>query len=124
MYSEFEGGEVPTRENVRKILYWYVNDYCQEMVEERIRQAVDPALDFAVKIIKDADLTDLRYLYQFGEYVTEEEEKTAALFKYIAGRRNYCDGAHLYGRLSDRLYRYRQRSVQKENREYSVCAGI
>ena len=52
VYSEFEGGEVPTRENVRKILYWYVNDYCQEMVEERIRQAVDPALDFAVKIIK------------------------------------------------------------------------
>ena len=44
VYSEFEGGEVPTRENVRKILYWYVNDYCQEMVEERIRQAVDPAL--------------------------------------------------------------------------------
>lgn len=30
VYSEFEGGEVPTRENVRKILYWYVNDYCQE----------------------------------------------------------------------------------------------
>ena len=77
VYSEFEGGEVPTRENVRKILYWYVNDYCQEMVEERIRQAVDPALDFAVKIIKDADLTDLRYLYAYGEYVGENELKMA-----------------------------------------------
>ena len=30
VYSEFEDGEVPTRENVRKILYWYVNDYCQK----------------------------------------------------------------------------------------------
>ena len=77
VYSEFEGGEVPTRENVRKILYWYVNDYCQEMVEERIRQAVDPALDFAVKIIKGADLTDLRYLYAYGEYVGENELKMA-----------------------------------------------
>ena len=98
VYSEFEGGEVPTRENVRKILYWYVNDYCQEMVEERIRQAVDPALDFAVKIIKDADLTDLRYLYQFGEYVTEEEEKTAAFLNALpeeeitAMARTYTEG--------------------------------
>lgn len=98
VYSEFEGGEVPTRENVRKILYWYVNDYCQEMVEERIRQAVDPALDFAVKIIKDADLTDLRYLYQFGEYVTEEEEKTAAFLNTLpeeeitAMARTYTEG--------------------------------
>lgn len=83
VYSEFEDGEVPTRENVRKILYWYVNDYCQEMVEERVRQAVDPSLDFAVKIIKDADLKDLRYLYQFGEYVTEEEEKTAAFLNTL-----------------------------------------
>lgn len=98
VYSEFEGGEVPTRENVRKILYWYVNDYCQEMVEERVRQAVDPALDFAVKIIKDADLTDLRYLYQFGEYVTEEQEKTAAFLNTLpeeeitAMARTYTEG--------------------------------
>lgn len=117
--------KIPTRENVRKILYWYVNDYCQEMVEERIRQAVDPALDFAVKIIKDADLTDLRYLYQFGEYVTEEEEKTAAFLNTLPEEEITAMGASSYtGRLSDRLYCYRQRSVQKENREYSVCAGI
>ena len=68
------------------------------MVEERIRQAVDPALDFAVKIIKDADLTDLRYLYQFGEYVTEEEEKTAAFLNTLpeeeitAMARTYTEG--------------------------------
>ena len=98
VYSEFENGEVPTRENVRKILYWYVNDYCQEMVEERVRQAVDPSLDFAVKIIKDADLKDLRYLYQFGEYVTEEEEKTAAFLNTLpeeeitAMARTYTEG--------------------------------
>ena len=66
-----------------------MNDYCQEMVEERIRQAVDPAHGFCRKIIKDADLTDLRYLYQFGEYVTVRGRKDRRLFKYIAGRRNY-----------------------------------
>ncbi len=30
-------------------------------------------MDFAVKIICDSDLTDLRYLYKFGEYITENE---------------------------------------------------
>ena len=43
----------------------------------RIREAVDPDLDFAVRIVMDQDLTDLRYLYRYGEYVTENELETA-----------------------------------------------
>lgn len=77
VYSEFEGEEIPSAEAVREILYWYVNDYCQEFVENRIRSGMDPAMDFAVKKIMESDLTDLRYLYQFGEYVTSQEEDTA-----------------------------------------------
>ncbi len=109
VYSEFEDGKYRREKNVRKILYWYVNDYCQEMVEERVRQAVDPSLDFAVKIIKDADLKDLRYLYQFGEYVTEEEEKDVAFLNTLPEEEITGDGVYLYGRLSDRFYRYRQK---------------
>ena len=77
IYSEFEGEEIPSAEAVREILYWYVNDYCQEFVENRIRSGMDPAMDFAVKKIMESDLTNLRYLYQFGEYVTSQEEDTA-----------------------------------------------
>lgn len=77
VYSEFEE-EIPGPDSLREILYWYVNDYCREMVEYRIRSSVDPSLDFAVKRIMEADFGDLRYLYRFGEYVTEEEERTAA----------------------------------------------
>ena len=43
------------------------------MIEERTRASVDPRVDFAARIIMDSDLTDLRYLYQFGEYITENE---------------------------------------------------
>ena len=43
------------------------------MVGYRVREGIDPSLDFAVKIICDSDLTDLRYLYKFGEYITENE---------------------------------------------------
>lgn len=98
VYSEFEDGEIPEKENIRKVLYWYINDYCQEMVEERIRQAVDPSLDYAVTIIREADLTDLRYLYQFGEYVTQQEEKTAEFLNTLSDEeitamaRTYTEG--------------------------------
>ena len=64
-------------EEVKESLYWYVSDYSEEMVSRRIREAVDPDLDFAVKIIENSDLSDVRYLYQFGEYVTQNEEEMA-----------------------------------------------
>lgn len=84
VYSEFEGEEIPSPESVREILYWYVNDYCQEFVEYRIRSGMDPELNFAVKKIMEADLSDLRYLYGFGEYVTKEEEDTAAFLNTLS----------------------------------------
>ena len=43
------------------------------MMEQRIREGVDASLDFAVKIVMDSDLTDLRYLYRYGEFVSENE---------------------------------------------------
>ena len=72
--------EEPDRsaEEIKEALYWYVSDYSEEMVTRRIREAVDPDMNFAVKIICQEDLFDLRYLYQFGEYITENEEKMAA----------------------------------------------
>ena len=33
--------------------------------------------DFALRLVMDSDLEDLRYLYYFGEYITENELKTA-----------------------------------------------
>ena len=98
VYGEFEDGDMPAAENIRKILYWYVNDYCQEMVEERVAAGIDPARDFAVRLIMDSDLSDLRYLYQFGEYVTDQEKKTAAFLNTLtlgevqAMARTYTEG--------------------------------
>lgn len=98
VYSEFEDCFAPEADSIQKILYWYVNDYCQEMVEDRIRSGIDPTMDFAVEQIMQADLTDLRYLYQFGEYVTEQEEKTAEFLNSLseeeiqAMARTYTEG--------------------------------
>ncbi len=73
VYTAFGGGTLPSVREIRAILCSYVNDYCQDMVEKRIREGIDPKLDFAVRIIMESDLEDLRFLYQYGEYVSENE---------------------------------------------------
>lgn len=73
-----EGNETPKEQAVRDALYWYVSDYADLHLPWRIREGLDPALSFAADIIMDSDLTDLRYLYQYGEYVSDSELKLAA----------------------------------------------
>ena len=72
IYNMFEE-TVPTAASVKDVLYWFVSDYCDYTVTYRIREGVDPALTFAKDIIMDSDLNDLRYLYRFGDYISESE---------------------------------------------------
>jgi len=67
LYSAFCEEELPEASTVEGILRSYVNDYCQDMMEQRIREGIDPELDFATDIILNSDLSDLRYLYRYGE---------------------------------------------------------
>lgn len=73
-----EENETPREQAVRDALYWYVSDYVDLHLPWRIREGLDPALSFAADIIMDLDLTDLRYLYQYGEYVSDSERRLAA----------------------------------------------
>ena len=76
--SAFEEGlEGPETEELQEILYWYVNDYSEVVAKRRVRGQVDPAEDFCTKIVMEADLSDDRFLYAYGEYVTEQEERMA-----------------------------------------------
>lgn len=84
VYVAFAQEELPAEEEFRGILNSYANDYCQDMVEYRTRECVDPELDFAARIIMESDLTDLRYLYLFGEYITENELGTAAFLNGLS----------------------------------------
>ena len=68
----------PDAEELRESLYWYVSDYYEAEFEEKSMTLLDADRDFAHRIIMESDLSDLRYLYYFGEYVTENERKTAA----------------------------------------------
>lgn len=71
-----EGREVSLHE-LKDILYWYASDYCDVFAADRICDQIDPSRDFAKNIIENADLTNAEYLYSFGEYIGENQIRTA-----------------------------------------------
>jgi len=77
IYNCFEGVETPDYKEIRSIIYWYASDYCDVFLADRIEEQVNPERDFATRIIMDSDLSDFRYLYFYGEYISENEWKTA-----------------------------------------------
>ncbi len=77
IYFVFEDEVKPREKSVKDPIYWYVSDYSDDFVERRIREQLDPTLSFATDIIMNSDLSDVRYLYKFGEYITDNEIKTA-----------------------------------------------
>lgn len=77
IYNLFEEEGIPQEKSVHDILYWCVSDYCDVTLTYRIRESVDPTLDFAKKIIMESDLRDLSYLYRYGEYISDEERRIA-----------------------------------------------
>ena len=77
VYNQFEEEPYPAIESIKETIYWYASDYCDVFVADRIREQIDPDETFAAGIIMDSDLDDIRYLYQFGEYISENELQTA-----------------------------------------------
>lgn len=84
IYHMFTGGELPDPKYLRERIYWYASDYADELMEQHVRELTDPSRDFAVRIVMGSDLSDLRYLYRYGEYVTEQEERTAAFLNTLS----------------------------------------
>ena len=76
-------GAIPQEKEVKDILYWFVSDYCDQTLPYRVREGVDPSLDSMKRIIMDSDLTDLSYLYRFGDYISGDEETMAAFLNRL-----------------------------------------
>ena len=72
-----KGADTVAPGTIRQIIYWYVSDYYEPESLERTAGLLCPERDFAYRIIMESDLTDLRYLYYYGEYVTDNELRTA-----------------------------------------------
>lgn len=83
IYNRFEG-EVPPAEAVRDILYWFYSDYTDVVLPYRIREQLDTCLTFAKDIIMEEDLSDLRYLYRYGEYISDTELEVASFLSKLS----------------------------------------
>ncbi len=77
VYNAFEGEELPEVQKIQQILYWFYHDYGEVFTEIGVMAQTNPEMDFYTRIIMDSDLEDLRYLYRYGAYITENEIGTA-----------------------------------------------
>lgn len=69
--------ETPSEKELKKTIYYFASDYADKTIDYRTREILDPSLSFATDIIMKSDLSDLRYLFQYGEYITENEIRLA-----------------------------------------------
>lgn len=77
VYNAFEDEESLSAASIKDIIYSFEKDNSEIYMTNRINEIVNPENDFAVKIIMESDLEDLRYLYKYGESIGENEIETA-----------------------------------------------
>ena len=73
LYEWQENEQLPQYESIRQIIYWFVSDYADVSAEQRVKEMTVWQDNFATDIIMNADLSDVRYLFAYGEYVSENE---------------------------------------------------
>ena len=69
--------ETPAEKELKKVIYFFVSDYADQTIDYRTREILDPTLSFATDIIMNSNLSDLRYLFHYGEYITDNEIRLA-----------------------------------------------
>ena len=70
-------GTYPEGESIRDIIYWFERDNCDIILPANVSDKVDASNDFLRRIVCEEDLTDDRFLYFSGEYVTDNEIRCA-----------------------------------------------
>ncbi len=77
IYNCFEQEEHPKEQEIQQVIYWFYHDYSEVFTEISVLAQSSPQLDFHLRIIMDSDLSDLRYLYRYGAYISQNEIKVA-----------------------------------------------
>lgn len=77
IYNYFEDVEQLEYDNVYETVYSYEKDNTEIFTDLMIEDRINPDNKFAVDIVMNSDLNDLRYLYKYGEHVGFNELKMA-----------------------------------------------
>ena len=81
IYSLFEDEEGLTSENLKDIIYTFERDNSEIVTDVVLGSQIDPSRDRVTKIITESDLSDIRYLYKYGNHIGDNEIKMA---KFLA----------------------------------------
>lgn len=84
LYNYFEEFHEYTFKECREALYSFETDNAELFLAWRAREQFDPAYTFVKDIIMESDGPDLRYLYRYGEYITENELGVAAFLRGLS----------------------------------------
>ncbi len=76
-------GTYPEAEAIRDVIYWFESDNCDIIIPDNVADKVDPARDHLTRIVCGADLSTDRFLYLSGEYVTDNEKRTAQYLRSL-----------------------------------------
>lgn len=77
VYNHFEDKEELQYENIREILYSFEKDNTEIFMEQKVDEAINPKRRFATDIVMNSDLSDVRYLYQYGSHIGDNEIRMA-----------------------------------------------
>ena len=84
IYNYFEDVEQLEYDNVYETVYSYEKDNTEIFTDLMIEDRIDPDNKFAVDIVMNSDLNDLRYLYKYGEHVGFNERKMAEFLNSLS----------------------------------------
>ncbi len=91
-----EEGRGISERSLKETFYYHIHDYDEERMEESIEQMLLPEKSsYLMQLIMDRDHKCLDYLYEYGEYITETEEKTAS-FLVSLGEEKLAEIASTY----------------------------
>ncbi len=90
-----EGSGISER-SLKETFYYHIHDYDEERMEESMEQMLLPEKSsYLMQLIMDRDHKCLDYLYEYGEYITETEEKTTS-FLVSLGEEKLAEIASTY----------------------------
>lgn len=84
IYSMFTDKIPPKQKFIKEAIYYHMYDYADVLVAERVLETISPDNTFATEIVMESDLGDIRYLYAYGEYIGDNEIKTAIYLNGLA----------------------------------------
>ncbi len=87
LYYMFKTEEYMTLSSVKDAIYYYAFDYSESFVADRRRDLFIPEQGVAYKIIREADLKDISYLYSYGEYISDTDIKLAQYLNSLSEER-------------------------------------